>query len=96
MPQSANLPPSKSRSPPSKIPSRFLLGFPLKLSHAPLQVSCPQNHKIVAFIKSVLSASLISKTLKAKDQISKLSSHNQVSVRPPHNRSQHITIVVRR
>jgi hypothetical protein len=24
--------------------SRFLLGFPLKLSHAPLQVSCPQNH----------------------------------------------------
>jgi hypothetical protein len=39
--------------------SRFLLGFLLKLSHAPLQVSCPQNHKIAAFIKSVLSAGLI-------------------------------------
>jgi hypothetical protein len=33
--------------------SRFILGFQLKLSHAPLQDSCPQNHKIAAFIKSV-------------------------------------------
>jgi hypothetical protein len=40
--------------------SRFLLGFPLKLSHAPLQVSCTQNHKIATFIKFVLSAGLIS------------------------------------
>jgi hypothetical protein len=39
--------------------NRFLLGFPLKLSHAPLQISCPQNHKIVTIIKSVLSAGLI-------------------------------------
>jgi hypothetical protein len=33
--------------------SRFILGFQLKLSHAPLQDSSPQNHKIAAFIKSV-------------------------------------------
>jgi hypothetical protein len=52
LPQSANLPPPNA-APFLQNSSHFILGFQLKLSHAPLQDSCPQNHKIVAFIKSV-------------------------------------------
>jgi hypothetical protein len=33
-------------APPPQHSGRYVLGFPLKLSHAPLQVACPQNHKL--------------------------------------------------
>jgi hypothetical protein len=52
LPQSANLPPPNA-APFLQNSSRFILGFSLKLSHAPLQGSCSQNHKITTFIKSV-------------------------------------------
>jgi hypothetical protein len=52
LPQSANLP-LQNAAPFLQNSSRFILGFQLKLSQAPLQDSCPQNHKIAAFIKSV-------------------------------------------